>query len=556
MNRVLVTNDYRTVLSMSGFDAWYHCLPPKLGIDQFRSTLPLMVKDDQHEAVIVAKEIDRTNLESISKPGVRFVFHTPYFTFDRLEHPSDARPDLPTAVGELVDSNAYLDPLVPVALWQELKGRLGLATWPDHRDFVPPLNLYKVPRSKVTETANIAHDLGARAAQPYVEYLRASDLLKHWLSAPLDDRLSSLDRLMAQNDIDAIFASTPINIQELSGIPSTLVGEDVWALYEREASYVYIFSRRELPWFGLPESKPLGSSPVIEIAKGNIGYEELDLTISAFEGFDLSKVATKPASLLLRRWREQRSWEDLAFYVLGAQLTIHAIEAALALVNESQTDGGYVTELDAYERYRDSVTNEIHEHQLPIRVRTYFTHAFAGSRSLLPSRPTEYSLEHLTSFKIDAGIEVYDYHGSLRAVSDITRTALGTSDAMDAYHVLEQILVEEVIPRCQPGVSGEEVFIAGADAIEPYLKGLLSYGLYSDSSVAFRDVFGRDIGHLLGKQEPATVVFQKGNHEVFEPGMVAAAELQWPYHDFCIGVEDVFMTTESASVNLTRCNGE
>ncbi len=78
-----------------------------------------------------------------------------------------------------------------------------------------------------------------------------------------------------------------------------------------------------------PESKPLGSSPVIEIAKGNIGYEELDLTISAFEGFDLSKVATKPASLLLRRWREQRSWEDLAFYVLGAQLTIHAIEAAL-----------------------------------------------------------------------------------------------------------------------------------------------------------------------------------------------------------------------------------
>ena len=93
----LVTNDYRSVLERTGFDSWYHSLPPKLGIDQFRTVLPTMVADDAR-ATIVAKEIDRTNLEAIGAAGPRFVFHTPYFTFDRVESPTDAAPDLASAV--------------------------------------------------------------------------------------------------------------------------------------------------------------------------------------------------------------------------------------------------------------------------------------------------------------------------------------------------------------------------------------------------------------------------------------------------------------------------
>ena len=60
------------------------------------------------------------------------------------------------------------------------------------------------------------------------------------------------------------------------------------------------------------------------------------------------------------------------------------------------------------------------------------------------------------------------------------------------------------------------------------------------------------IGHLMGKQEPATTVFVKGNEWTFTPGMTAAAEFQWPIGDYCFGVEDVFMVTEGEPLNLTR----
>ncbi|MGH9072224.1 MAG: M24 family metallopeptidase, partial [Acidimicrobiales bacterium] len=285
---------------------------------------------------------------------------------------------------------------------------------------------------------------------------------------------------------------------------------------------------------------------------GGIGYEELDLTWEAFEGFGLGGLGAQPASLILRRWRELRSWEDLAYYVIGAQMTLAAITAALDLVEKAQSEDRAVTELEAYERYRAMVASELERLSLPVRVRTYFTHAYGGNRSLIPARPTAHPLSPLTSLKIDAGLEVYDPSGVLRAVSDITRSVVGTSEAEDAYRLFDEALTEGAIAACRAGRTGEEVFASGIGWLEPCREVLVGHGLLPPKPEPLSSLFGRDIGHLLGKQEPATVVFEKGNAEALEPGMVAAAEIQWPYRDYCIGVEDVFMITEGPPLNLTR----
>lgn len=546
----LITNDFTTVLTRSGFDAWYHCLPPKLGIDQFHATLPVMVARDGQEPVMVVKEIDRTNLEAIEKPGVRFIFHTPYFTFDRSEKPTDARPNLVAAVAEIAGPAPDLDPRLPVQFYRDLRDGLGLPARPVGDGFIPPLNIYRIGR----RTPGVAHYRGAAtaAARPYLDELGAGRAASPWLDAPPSDRLALLDRLMAEQGIDTVLTSTPINVQELSGIPSSLVTDDVWALYGRESESVYVLSRRELAWLGLPESRPAGRATVAELSGATIGYEQLDLSMAAFEGFGIDALAHREASLLLRRWREMRSWEDLAFYVLGAQVTVRAIDAALDVVNEAVRAGRAVTELDAYERYRAKVAEEISGKGLPIRVRTYFTHAHGGNRSLIPARATAHPLNPLTSLKIDAGVEVYDDRGALRAASDITRSAVGSAAAEEVYEILGRVLVEDVIAACRPGRTGNDVFTAGTDRLETFHTKFQEGGFCPPGTTPLRDMIGRDIGHLLGKQEPATVVFEKGNKERFEPGMVAAAEIQWPYHDHCIGVEDVFMTTESEPINLTR----
>ena len=551
----IVTNDYRTVLERTGFDSWYHSLPPKLGIDQFRTVLPTMVAGDGGEATVVAKEIDRTNLEAIGAAGPRFVFHTPYFTFDRVESPTDAAPDLPSAVAGLVDGRAELDPRMSVSLYDELAARLPGSSRMRRPAFVPPLNCYRVPRAAVDELARPAREAALPAARRYLEEIGNAKQAEPWLVRPPVGALATLDRLMAAAGVDAVLASTPVNVQGLTGVPASLLGQDTWALYERESADVVLLARRELPWLGLPEASPFAGPGLSTLYGGTIGYEELDLSREAFDGLALAERGTA-ASRLLRRWREVSSWEDLSFYVLGAQVTVRAIEAALGVVRDAVRRGEVVDELAAYTRYRAVVTDEISSRNLPIRVRTYFTHTHAGSRSLIPARATEYPLLPLTSLKIDAGLEIYDAGGSLRAASDVTRSALGNQSALDAYELFDRVLVEDVIDACRPGRTGDEVFQSGAAALEPHHGDLAGAGLCPGDGVPFRDAIGRDIGHLLGKQEPATVVFQRDNTEVFEPGMLAAAELQWPYHDHCIGVEDVFMTTEEEPLNLTRGSRE
>jgi Xaa-Pro aminopeptidase len=153
--------------------------------------------------------------------------------------------------------------------------------------------------------------------------------------------------------------------------------------------------------------------------------------------------------------------------------------------------------------------------------------------------------------KIDAGLEVYDPRGYLRAVSDITRSAVDGSKPCQFYTMLDQTLTD-VIAACRPGRSGADILQAGMSQIDNHRDWLTESGFCPPSERPLVDLFGRDIGHLLGKQEPATVVFQKGCGELLEPGMVAAAELQWPYHSYCVGVEDVFLVTEDNPINLTR----
>lgn len=56
------------------------------------------------------------------------------------------------------------------------------------------------------------------------------------------------------------------------------------------------------------------------------------------------------------------------------------------------------------------------------------------------------------------------------------------------------------------------------------------------------------------KEEPATAGLTLGDAGTLEPGMVGAAEFQWPYRDHCIGVEDLFLVTEDEPINLTRAH--
>ncbi len=147
---------------------------------------------------------------------------------------------------------------------------------------------------------------------------------------------------------------------------------------------------------------------------------------------------------------------------------------------------------------------------------------------------------------------MYDERGFLRAASDVARSVTGGAAAADFYARLDQGLTDVVIDACRPGRTGDDVFRAAADWLEPQRSELVAAGFAPAADVPFSTMIARDVGHLLGKQEPATVIFAKGNDRDLRPGMVAAAELQWPFRGHCFGVEDMFLVTDREPVNLTR----
>lgn len=545
----LLTNDPARVAALSGFDSWRHSLPPKLGIDQFPAVLPMLYAGDDRQLVI-AKEIDRTNLEALERPSVAFVFHSPYFSFDRADKPTDARPSLAAAVAEVANASTRLDDALPVSLYGQLADQLGCGRAQTGR-FQAPTYHYVVPRATVRAQVADCRAQALAAAAPYFDRLESPGAALAWTRRATGDPLALLDDMMAEQGVEAVVASSPLNVQELSGVPAAQVGPGTWAVYQRAARVVHVLARREVAWLGLPEAPLAHAGTLREIADGAcVGYEELDLTQAAFDAFALADAPTAQASLLLRRWRERRCWEDLPYYVMAAQVTRAAIEEAVSLVEEGMAGGEFAAESDAYERYRAVVAEQVRT--LPIRVRTYFTHTHAGDRTHIPASATGHRIGRDTSLKIDAGLEVYDPRGYLRAVSDVTRSAVGTDDARRFRALLDDALTAGAIASCRPGTTGEEVFRAGLDHLEPSRPWLTDAGFCPASDAPLTEMFGRDIGHLLGKQEPATTVFQPGYGTTLEAGMIAAAEIQWPYRRYCVGVEDNFLITEDEPVNFTR----
>lgn len=547
-----LTNAPRLIARVCGFDSWQNCLPPKLGIDQYPAVLPLFAFDTEGRGSLFLKEIDRTNALPRIPEDVSPVFHSPYFSFDNLERPSAAFPDLPTAVRETLTDPVEIDDSLPVALYEQLHGavrRLGPARasreqWPQ--------NAYRIPLKTAEEACRVGRTDASNAVSRYAPHKARDERLRDWLNRDeWRPSFETLDELLSAADVDTLIAEAPLNIQELTGQPASAIPDGALAIYAKGSSEVWLLTRRELPGGALPEVRHPDVRFLDSLTRGTVGYEELVLPQRHFQALGLAEKPHVAASLILRRWRERRTADDIAYYLIGAQLTRRAIDAALALVSGRSKAGEAVCELDAYRVYRTVVSAELAENDLPLRVRTYFTHVHAGNRTHIPASATDHSLVPLTSLKIDAGLEIYDSRGYLRAASDITRTAVGTPEAEEFYATITQGLNEGVIAASQSGRTGEEVFLAGMNWLTKHRSDLEAGGFLPTTDLPLEHAFGRDIGHLLGKQEPATVALQLGNTAVLEPGMVAAAEIQWPYRQYCVGIEDVFVTTEGDPVNLT-----
>lgn len=547
----LLTNDPHRIIQSTGFDPFAHSLPPKLAVDGYRSAMPLMAVGDDDPPLLFVKEIDRTNVERLDMDRLRLVWYAPYFTFGGLREPSDAYPDLATALRAELEGDIRLDPSLTVQLGSEIAEAVGTGDLPQD-GFYGPRNHYVIGRRDVSAAFAAGRAELSEAAAPLIADL-GTTRIDPWLSREPDDRFALLDRMLAEAGLEALLVASPLAIQDLTGVPMKAIDAEAWAVYQRGSQVVHLLSLEEIAMGDLPLASPASPSSVRELVGGaGFGIEEVALTTRAWSGFGLADLQTRPATALIRRWRELRSWEDIAATVIAARVTLEGINRALSFVEKEWASGRRVTELDAYERYRSTVGSAIRRYGLLVRIRTYFTHCHAGDRSHFPASAVTHQVKPDSSLKIDGGLEIYDSRGMFLGVSDVTRSAVGNDRTRGFYRLLDRALLEGAVAACRPGVKGADVFSAGMSFLEPHRDQIVEGGFMPASDAPMTEVFNRNIGHLIGKQEPATVEFRSSDQGSLEAGMVAAAEIQWPYGAYCIGTEDIFLVTDEGPLNLTR----
>jgi Xaa-Pro aminopeptidase len=376
--------------------------------------------------------------------------------------------------------------------------------------------------------------------------------VEKFLSRPPFKSFEVLERLMRAGGVRGVLASSPINLQEMTGIPDDRLGRGLLGLYIR--GKIHLLSPRPLRNSRLAKAE--GPFATLEeatqklVGNGPLGLEEKNLDIG--RALILGLNGFKNASNLFRAWREVRSGQDLGAYIMGALGTKVAMEGALAMAERKLKAREPVYEKDVEKKFYRLLKEYERKARTPLQLEPYFMVLHAGVRTPYPSLPGFFRLSpKMKTLKLDAGILLKD-RGLVLACSDLARSIVMDKRGKDLYALLEKAMLEGAIPGGRQGQTGEEVYWAGMRPLLREEKNLRGWKLLPSAGF-LRKHYDRDIGHTFGKQESTTLFFKKGEREqTLKPGMVSAIEYQWPYRGYALGIEDMFVVGPRYGINITR----
>jgi Xaa-Pro aminopeptidase len=276
-----------------------------------------------------------------------------------------------------------------------------------------------------------------------------------------------------------------------------------------------------------------------------------DLGFGLFAALGLQARETVAADTLLRRWRDNGTLPDLAFYVVATRASARAMDAALAFADAAVAAGRAITEMDAYKVYFETLHAAVAETLPELRVGRTLTNFHSGARTIFPSNAAAAPLSAAANMlKLDTGCLLFDPQGALLGCSDIARTLPFTDAGRELYDLFQRGVRDTLVPACRSGASGAAIHAAGVAAIWDPAAKPVGNPLFVDlpDPVAGYD---RDVGHLLGKNNLAHLTFTSRTQDTLSEGMIACCEYQWPIAGHAIAYEDTCLVTASGGLNLT-----
>jgi Xaa-Pro aminopeptidase len=540
--------DPKTVEKMSGLSLKGSMTMPTQAHDR-RYLLPAILSTTSQDYFLV-RQIDCGNLTACGFTRMPVVPFSPYWVPRSTEK-------IPRTVAEAVLSRLGGEPLTmdaatPAVVYEQLRASIGVEVEPE---VAHPVDAFRLRRSEVLQRFNHHRREVADVARRLTRSHPQAQHLDRWLADAPNPSFQLLEQMAADQGVSALLGSWGTDFQELSGLRGLLAEEEgCAALFLLGTDEIWILAPAGLN-LGLPgnaKSYPSVAKAVRDIAgQGQVGFE-LD-TLGAARLLDLRErgVPLADAGMLLRDWREEKAWYDVPYFVVGALASRQAIEGAASFAGQAIRAGVEIRERDVDRVYRNLLHEFEVESRLPVRLEFYFVNNHAGSRTILPSRPTDYPLSAgSTTLKIDAGIFVVD-DGLFHACTDLARTVTTTPAAAEVFEAMEQAVVAEIIPGIRTEMTGEQIHSLGVGKMAEHESVFRTHG-YMPDDFSWRTGYVRDVGHVIERQESYTFYFRPGAKRPLHPGMIACVEIHCVHDGHNLTIEDTFVADEAGPIIISR----
>jgi len=530
-----------------------------VGFDSYKTMGPKVVVRGNNK-YLLACHLEKGNItaqreiEKTLPSDVEVIFYEPYFTFDGED--LFVFPDFISAFGEIAkgESDIVLEPDIPVSMYKYFTKNFHVLFKNQKTD---DLIFYQYTLSKKTvmNRMNFQRDQADTVAIDLIHNSSQKNELEKLIYDRKDTRFEVMDHLMQQEKLNAVFCTSPLSIQEITGYGLQNYCENQFASLYTGSEKVFLFSRKPLEkYFGEGEKVNLLSAISENISENDVlGIEENHCPSFLFKELEKITKNIKDCMTPLRKNREIRGVEDLSYYIIASRATVYAIEGALEWAKNKICNKENVTETNVEKQYHYLLEKFKEKYNIPFNIVTMLTICCAGNRGPIPSLPTKYFLNpKINSLKLDAGVSVSDSLGIHHAASDITRTLLFHEKIEHGYRKLEEFMSKKVIPNVKPEMKGRDIYHLAVSPIEDRKDFFKELGMLSFEVKNFEDIFNRNVGHLMGLQEPVTLFFLKNSSEKVKKGMIAAIEYQWHTKNFGIGIEDNFVVGTTEGLNISR----
>lgn len=348
-------------------------------------------------------------------------------------------------------------------------------------------------------------------------------------------RVIKLREALQQQNLDALFVTSPINRRYLSGFTGTsgyvLITPDK-AFFLTDFRYMTQASQQVIG-FEIVQHAADVTDTLKELLSTQgvkrLGFEGADMVYSTYVKYeaDLKPVEMVPANGLVEQLRIFKDDEELAVMKEAAELADRTFVHMLDVLKPG------ITELEA------SLELEFFMRKHGASGTAFDTIVASGERSALPHGvASEKVIEKNDLVTMDFGALYKGY------CSDITRTVL-VGEANQKQREIYDIVLEAqqyTVEHIRPGMTGREADALARDIIARY-----GYG----------EQFGHSTGHGLGMECHEAPRVSKLSDDILLPGMVVTVEPGIYIPGFGgVRIEDDVIMTETGCRRLTESSKE